>query len=98
MMAAHFLRGGNLILVALTVALPLLLLARRSWAVRAVQTAMLGGAIMWFATAVNIGETRRAVGAPSTRMFLILGVVAVFTAFAALPLEAAVSKLRHIDG
>ena len=87
LLAAHFLRDGNFALVAIALALPFLLLVRKRWAVRVVQAALLVGSLMWIATAIRIGEARQAIGAPSARMFAILGVVAAFTAIAALPLR-----------
>ena len=99
-LAVHFLRGGTLLFVAIASATPLLLLTRRAGAVRAVQGALLAGAIMWLVTAIRIGEMRHAIGAPSTRMFLILGAVAVFTALSALPLRSvppSVAKRQHLQ-
>lgn len=93
-LAAHFLRGGHFVLLALTLAAPLLLLVRRSWAVRSVQAGLIAGGLMWLITAVQIGEVRRAMGAPSARMFAILGAVAVFTVLSALPLQ---SVLRNCE-
>ena len=87
LLGAHFLRDGNIALVAIAIALPFLLLVRKPWAVRVVQVALLGGSLMWITTAIRIGEARQAIGAPSARMFAILGAVAAFTAFAALPLD-----------
>lgn len=96
-MGAHFLRGGNIVLVVVALAAPFLLLTRRAWAVRAVQVGLLASAVMWFATAVRIGEVRRAIGAPSTRMFLILGAVAIFTALSALPLQSLFQNCENTE-
>ena len=87
LLGAHFLRDGEIAFVAILLSLPFLLLVRKRWAVRVVQAALVAGSLMWIATAIRIGETRQAIGAPSTRMFAILGGVAAFTALAALPLQ-----------
>jgi hypothetical protein len=71
------------ILVALS---PLLLLARRPWAIIALQLGLFVAAAEWIRTAAVIASYRASAGMPSTRMFLILGTVAVFTALSAVPL------------
>jgi len=87
-MAAHFLRGGNVTMVVLILCAPLLLLVRRRWSVIALKAALGLAAIEWIRIAVGIANERAASGAPSTRMFVILGAVALFTALSALPLGA----------
>lgn len=93
--AAHFLRGGHIVLLGVTLAIPLLLLTRKIWAIRTVQTALIAGGLMWLVTAVQIGEVRRAMGAPAARMFLILGAVAVFTVLSALPLQRVLQNCEN---
>src|SRR5947209_4089301 len=86
-MAAHFLRTGNLLIVALILCAPLLLLTRRRSAVVALQIGLGIAALEWIRTALTIAHERAAIGAPTTRMFVILGAVALFTAISALPLR-----------
>jgi hypothetical protein len=45
--------------------------------------------IEWLRTAFEIANERAATGAPATRMFVILGSVAIFTVLSALPLRTA---------
>lgn len=86
-LAAHFLRTGNLVVVALILCAPLLLLVRQRWVVIALQVGLGVAALEWIRTAVTIAQERAATGAPTTRMFVILGGVALFTALSALPLR-----------
>jgi hypothetical protein len=87
-LGAHLLRAGRPgpgLAVAL---LPLLLLARRRWAVRTLQLALLAGAVEWLRTLVLLAGLRRAEQLPWTRMAVILGAVAALAAVSALLLEA----------
>ncbi|MFZ2490452.1 MAG: hypothetical protein WA208_03115 [Thermoanaerobaculia bacterium] len=87
LLGAHFYRNGNLLLALGVAASPLILLVRREWAVTALQVALFVGAAEWVRTALSIASIRAATGAPSTRMFVILGSVALFTALSAWPLR-----------
>lgn len=92
--AAHFLRSGGCILVLASLALPFLLLARRAWAVRTIQLALVASAVSWVSTALTTMQERQLMGAPYLRMLLILGGVAAFTLGAALLLEAGPLRRR----
>ena len=87
LLAAHFLRAGNVALVILCLASPLILAAGTRWSVIVVQGLLIVAAAEWIRTAVLIAQERAATGAPVTRMFLILGTVAVVTLLSALPLR-----------
>ena len=86
-LAAHFFRAGNYGFVAFCLVAPLLLLTRERWAVWAVQALLVVGAAEWVRTALAIARERAALGAPSARMFVILGAVALFTLLSAVPLR-----------
>lgn len=86
-LGAHFLRGGHAGVAVLLAAAPLVLLARRTAAVRAVQLLLLLGALEWVLTAARIGGARRALGAPWARMALILGTVAALALLGAALLQ-----------
>lgn len=77
----------RVVAVALILCAPLLLLVRRRWAVVALQIGLALAALEWIRTALAIAHERAALGAPTTRMFVILGAVALFTAVSALPLR-----------
>jgi hypothetical protein len=95
-LGAHFLRSGNLILVVLSAALPLLLLIPRLWALRTVQVVMVIGALEWVRTLATIAKIRMAYGEPATRMALILGFVALFTLASALLLRGRRVSERYV--
>lgn len=84
LLAAHFLRAGLLLLVALSLVFPLLLLIRNIWAVRAVQLILAGGSLEWVRTLLALVDERQAAGRPWSTAAIILGAVAVLTAASAL--------------
>jgi hypothetical protein len=91
-LGAHFLRAGNLALVAVALAVAALLFVRRPWAARTVQIALALGALEWLRTLTLLTEERRAIGAPYLRMTLILAAVALATAFSLLAFRSRAVK------
>jgi len=87
LIAAHFLRAGLDVLAILALGCPLLLLVRRTWAIRTLQILLLGAGVEWSRTLVSLAMTRQAEGVPWTRMAVILGVVAAVAVVAALMLR-----------
>jgi hypothetical protein len=83
LLAAHFFRGGLFALAALAIGLVTLLFVPRAWAALVLRTALALGSIEWLRTAWDLAERRALAGQPYTRMLLILGAVAAFTAVAA---------------
>jgi hypothetical protein len=91
-LGAHFLRAGNFALVAVALAVVALLFARRPWAARAVQGALVLGALEWLRTLQLLALERRAAGAPYLRMTLILAGVALATALSLLTFRSRAVK------
>ena len=91
-LGAHFMRYGNDIGVALSVAPIALLFVRKPWAARVVQVVLVLGAIEWMTTLVGLVQMRIAQGMPATRLAIILGVVIVVTIAAALLFETQTMK------
>lgn len=89
LIAAHFLRTGNILVTIGCLAVPLLLLIRKPAVRIGVQIMLVIAAVEWVRTAFMIAQERAASGAPVTRMFVILGSVALFTLLSALPLRTA---------
>jgi len=87
LIAAHFLRSGELFVAILCLAAPLLLLLRKPAITIAVQVMLVSAAAEWLRTAFAIAQERAAGGAPVARMFAILGSVALFTLLSAAPLK-----------
>ena len=95
LLAAHFFRAGQLVLVAVALLLPLLLLVRKPWAARVMQAALLLGAIEWARTIMIFSLARLAAGQPYLRMVLILGAVALCTAGSALLFKTPALRNRY---
>lgn len=86
-LAAHFLRSGDLILTLAILLVPALLLVRRTWAVRLVQLVLVLGAIEWVRTTMGYIQERQALGQSWERLVMILGLVALLTLAAAFVLQ-----------
>ena len=95
-LGAHFMRYGNNVGVAISLALVGLLLLRKAWVARLVQVALLLGALEWCLTLTRLVQMRAAMGEPATRMVIILGVVIVVTAASALLFQ--VRTMQRIYG
>ncbi len=98
-LAAHFLRGDNLLLVVLVLGLLVLLAVRRPWVARLMQVVLVVGAIEWVRTLVALAMSRAEQGEPYLRMTLILGAVAVITLLSAWLFQTAtLRKVYGLDG
>ena len=75
LLAAHFLRAGNLLFVLVALGVAGLLLVRRPWVAVVVQATLLIGACEWLRTLVVLVDERRLEGLPYTRLAIILGTV-----------------------
>lgn len=93
--AAHFYRAGNLILVILITASPLLLLIRSKWIVRLIQVELILGGIEWIRTTIRLVHIRQAHNLPWERLAIILGFVAVFTILSTLVFNVKTLKTRY---
>ncbi len=87
-LSAHFLRGGQLALVAASLLALGLLFVKRRWAGRALQVGLALGAVEWIRTLVSLVDRRAATGEPFARLTVILAAVAAVTLAAALLLES----------
>ncbi len=97
LIAAHFLRIGNMVAVALCLVTPLLFLVRRAWSLWALQGLAYAAALIWLITAWQIAATRMAFGAPWLRAAAILIAVAALSALAGGLLRSQVMQLRYRD-
>ena len=82
LLAAHFLRMGNVIAVALCLAAPLLFLVRRRWSLLLLQGLAYVAAVVWLAKAWEIAATRWSSGEPWLRAAAILVAVAAINILA----------------
>ena len=92
LLAAHFLRAGNIALLILTLAVIALLVVQRPLAARTVQCALVLATLEWLRTLAILSAERRAVGAPYLRMTFILAGVALTTASSLLAFRSRVVK------
>ena len=92
-LAAHFLRAGNILMLGLVLVLLALLGVRRRWAAQAVQAALVLGAAEWVRTLLGLVASRSQDGQPVLRLCIILGIVASVTALSALVFRTA--RLRR---
>lgn len=95
LIAAHYLRAGSLVTVALCLAAPMLLFVRRAWVPRLMQGGLVFSVFVWLWTAWEIVQLRMALGAPWAAAAIILGCVAAWTGGSALLFETRVLRRRY---
>ena len=98
LLAAHFSRADNFFLILISLIAPLILLVKKTWAARAMQTVLVLGALEWVRTLVAIARERQALGEPWLRMAVILGAVALVTALSALVFQTQALRTRYSIG
>ena len=97
-LGAHYLRYGNEMGLAVSLALIGLLFVRRPWAARVIQVALVLGAVEWAYTLYELVQIRVAEDAPAARMAAILGVVIAVTLASALLLQTkAMQRLYRLQ-
>ncbi|MGD8358561.1 MAG: hypothetical protein PVG42_10940 [Lysobacterales bacterium] len=84
LLAAHFYRAGQVAVALLCVAAPLLLFLRKPWVPMLFQALLVLGALEWLRALYGFAQMRIAFGEPWTRLAVILGAVALFTALSGL--------------
>lgn len=97
LMAAHFSRADQTGLAIVGLLIPFLLLIKRRWVAIVFQVLLLLSAIEWIHTTQRIVQIRQANGEDWTRLVIILGSVALFTALSALVFESKRLKQRFRD-
>lgn len=94
-LAAHFLRAGNLLMVIVLLTIVGLLAVRRPWAAYTAQAALVIGVVEWIRTLITLAAERAKSGEPGERMVLILGSVAFVTGFSTLVFGTARMRRRY---
>ena len=84
LLGAHFLRAGQTVIAYALLFLLLLLIIRKFWVPWVMQMILILGAAEWLRTLMSVAQMRIDFGMPWTRMAIILGAVALFTALASL--------------
>ena len=95
LLGAHFLRAGNLLMVALCLAAPLLFLWKNRWSLMLLQFLAYAAAGTWIAVAIQLMQLRQQSGQPWTAAAIILGSVALFTLLAGLLLNSRAIRQRY---
>ncbi len=97
LIAAHFLRVGNLIGVAFCAATPVLFFVRQRWSLLLLQALAYVAAAVWLMTAWQIAAERWSFGQPWLRATLILVAVAAVSALAGGLLHSRSLQARYCD-
>lgn len=95
LLAAHFLRAGNLVLVALCLCAPLLFAYRKRWVLIVLQLLAYGATTTWIVAGARLVEFRLQSGQPWTLAAIILGAVALITLLAGLLLNSQSIRERY---
>jgi len=97
LLAAHFIRAGQTLIVVVLLSLLLLLILRKFWVPMVIQLTLLLGAIEWLRTLVSVAQMRIESGQPWMRMAIILGAVALFTALSCLVFRVGALRKKFSD-
>lgn len=97
LLGAHFLRAGDLALVALCLAAPLLFFHRRRRSLFALQFLAYCAAGTWIGLALRLVQLREQLGQPWTAAAVILGSAALFTLAAGLLLNSRAITARYAN-
>ncbi len=95
LLAAHFLRAGQTLVLFMLAGLLLLLFVKKHWVPWVVQLTLLLGAVEWIYTLFSVAQMRIEFGMPWTRMGIILGAVAMFTLLSGLVFRSKALRMRY---
>jgi len=93
LLAAHFLRYGNILFMALSLLVIPLLAIRKKWVVLLFRILLFLGTVEWVKTIWTLTAIRMEFGKPYLRMAIILTVVALLTFFSAFVFNS--KRLRN---
>ena len=95
LLAAHFLRAGQTIVVVVLLAMLFLLFLKKYWVPWVIQVVLLLGAVEWLRTLMSVAQVRIGMDMPWMRMAVILGVVALFTVLSCLVFRSQALRDRY---
>lgn len=95
LLAAHFLRSANVVLVSVCLLFLVLLFIRRAWSARTMQAILLLAAIEWFFTAYAIAQKNQEEGRPWLRAAVIVISVAILNLVSAALFRTRRLKSRY---
>lgn len=94
-LAAHFSRADNLVLMILCLLVPALLFIKRRWVLLVIQILLYFGVLVWIHAIIQIASERINLGQSWLRMAIILSIVALITGVSGLLLNSNVIKERY---
>lgn len=95
LVAAHFFRANNYLLVFLCLAAPLLFFYRKRWSLVLLQLAAYWASAIWLSALLELVQFRQQTGRPWTAAAVILGSVALLTLLAGLLLNSRCLRQRY---
>lgn len=95
MLAAHFLRAGQLLMALLAAVTSLALFIRRPLIIRIVQFALIAGTLEWIRSSVILVLERQSLGLPWLRLAFILGLVVLLAIYSIFALESESLQKRY---
>jgi len=95
LLAAHFLRAGQTVVVVVLLAMLFLLFLKKYWVPWLIQLVLFLGALEWLRTLVSVAQVRIGMDAPWMRMAVILGAVALFTVLSCLVFRSQALRDRY---
>jgi hypothetical protein len=95
LLGAHFYRAGLVLLTGFSVAVLFLLFLRKSWVPRFFQYLLIVASVEWLRTLYSFAAMRIAFDQPWTRLAIILGAVALFTALSGLVFNSKSLRSRY---
>ena len=98
LLAAHFFSAGDNIYVLVLLVSLLLLVIKKPWVPWLLQVVLVLGAVEWLRTLMFVAQMLIEFGMPWTRMAIIMGAVAMFTAFSSLVFRGKALRKRYSDG
>jgi hypothetical protein len=97
LLSAHFYRASQTVLALVPLLLFIPLMLKKTWVPWLIQLALLLGAVEWLRTLVSVAQMRMEYGMPWARFAIILGAVALFTAFSSLVFRSKALRKRYSD-
>ena len=95
LLSAHFSKLNMMLLSFIFIGLPFLLFIKKKWSARIIYILLIIGSLEWIRTIFHYVNQRQSVGEPYFRLIIIIGVVAIFTAFSTLVFRNSKLKERY---
>jgi len=95
LLAAHFSRAGNSILMVISLLLPFLFFVKQKWVLPTLEIAAYLAAAAWLWSAYQYIQVRIATGDDWMRLLIIMGSVALFTAWTGFFLRSEKMKAAY---